>query len=129
MTYLEDYKKNVAQAQPYLTITFFEDLLETKRLALVRAEVTNNLTQPEAKVFVDNSTFAHFQTITAWSVYLCQNANFLLIFSFYCFLASLLELVKQFYIGPRKYLDVVAAFNEKSEDFDFKTVLRAAGMA
>jgi len=52
MTYLEDYKTNAAGAQPYLTLTFFDDLLETKSLALLRGEVTNNLTRPEAKVYV-----------------------------------------------------------------------------
>lgn len=51
MTYLEDYKQNAAGAQPYLTITMFDEMLETKGLALIRGEVTNQLTRPEAKVY------------------------------------------------------------------------------
>lgn len=50
MTYLEDYKVNAAGAQPYLTLTFFDELLETKSLALMRGEVTNQLTRAEAKM-------------------------------------------------------------------------------
>lgn len=50
MTYLEDYKQNAAGAQPYLAITMFDEMLETKGLALLRGEVTNQLTVPEAKM-------------------------------------------------------------------------------
>lgn len=52
MTYLEDYKANAGGAQPYLTITLFDEMVETKGLVLVRGEVTNNLTIMEAKVYV-----------------------------------------------------------------------------
>lgn len=91
MTYLEDYKQNAAGAQPYLTISMFDEMLETKSIALLRGEVTNQLTKPEAKV--------------------------------------LIELVKHFYLGPRRNYDAVVAFNEESEKFDFNMVLRAAGVA
>lgn len=50
MTYLEDYKTNAAGAQPYLTVSMFDELVETKGLALLRGEVTNMLTRQEAKV-------------------------------------------------------------------------------
>lgn len=52
MTYLEDYKANAAGAQPYLTITLFDELLKTKNIAFLRGEVTNMLTRSEAKVYV-----------------------------------------------------------------------------
>lgn len=52
MTYLEDYKKNTQGAQPYLTLTFFDEMVETKGVALMRAEVTNMLTRAEGKVYV-----------------------------------------------------------------------------
>lgn len=48
-TYLEDFKKNPGQAMPYLTFTFFDDMLVKKRVALVRGEVTNHLTVGEAR--------------------------------------------------------------------------------
>lgn len=50
MTYLEDYKSNAAGAQPYLTITMFDEMLESKNIAFLRGEVTNMLTKSEAKV-------------------------------------------------------------------------------
>lgn len=40
-----------------------------------------------------------------------------------------MELLKQFYLGPRRNYDAVVAFNEDSEKFDFKVVLRASGVA
>lgn len=50
LTFLEDYKQNVQNASPYLTITFFEELLQSKHVALMRADVTNMITRSEAKV-------------------------------------------------------------------------------
>lgn len=49
LTFLEDYKRNAAGAMPYLTITFFEELLARKHIALMRADVTNMMTRPEAE--------------------------------------------------------------------------------
>lgn len=37
-TYLDDYKANPATAQPYLTLTLYDDLVEDKGLALARAD-------------------------------------------------------------------------------------------
>lgn len=48
-TYLEDYKKDPAAAMPYLTFTVFDDMVEKKSVALMRGEVTNQMTVPEAK--------------------------------------------------------------------------------
>lgn len=50
LTFLEDYKQNAQQASPYLTVTFFEEMLQSKHIALVRADVTNMITKSEAKV-------------------------------------------------------------------------------
>jgi hypothetical protein len=41
----------------------------------------------------------------------------------------LLTVLKEFYLGPRNMFDSVVSFNEKSNNFDFNTVLRAAGVA
>lgn len=49
-TFLEDYKRNAANAMPYLTVTFFDDFVDTKGIALVRADVTNQMSQTEGKV-------------------------------------------------------------------------------
>ncbi|CAN8073185.1 unnamed protein product [Agarophyton chilense] len=53
LTFLDDYKRNPTEAQPYMTITIFEDMLETKRVALLRGEVVNVLNTKEAKKLVD----------------------------------------------------------------------------
>lgn len=37
-TYLDDYKANPATAQPYLTLTLYDDLVEDKGLALARGD-------------------------------------------------------------------------------------------
>lgn len=39
VTYLEDYKKNPMNAQPYMTITLYDELQHSKDLVLVRADV------------------------------------------------------------------------------------------
>lgn len=54
LTYLEDYKTNPSRAQPYMTLSLFDELVETKRLALLRGEMTNHLTKKEAKLYVCN---------------------------------------------------------------------------
>ncbi|PXF48568.1 hypothetical protein BWQ96_01737 [Gracilariopsis chorda] len=91
MTYLEDYKKNPNNAQPYMTITLFDDMLETKQLALLRGEVVNVLTTEEAR--------------------------------------RLVNLLKRYYLGRGRDYDMVVAFNEQSEKFDFNSVLRTANIA
>lgn len=55
VTYLEDYKRDPANAEPYLTFTLFDELVKKKAIALLRGEVTNNLTRDEAKKFVLHS--------------------------------------------------------------------------
>jgi hypothetical protein len=42
---------------------------------------------------------------------------------------SVLNALKQFYLGPRKHFESVVAFNEQGSAFDFREVLRAAGLA
>lgn len=49
VTYLEDYKRDPSSAEPYLSLTLFNELVETKGLALIRGEVTNRLSRDEAK--------------------------------------------------------------------------------
>jgi ATP synthase F1 complex assembly factor 1 len=39
---LEDYKMDPARAQPLLTLSVFDDLAESKDLALVRCDIINN---------------------------------------------------------------------------------------
>ena len=38
MTFLEDYRQNPAMAPPWLSVLIFDDLIQTKQLALMRAE-------------------------------------------------------------------------------------------
>lgn len=39
---LEDYKMDPARAQPLLTLSVFDDLVDSKDLALVRCDIINN---------------------------------------------------------------------------------------
>ena len=39
MTFLEDYKRNPAAAQPWLSVTLFDELMDSKGLGLLRVEV------------------------------------------------------------------------------------------
>ncbi|CAM9849675.1 unnamed protein product [Ectocarpus sp. 4 AP-2014] len=47
LTYLEDYKVNPGGAQPYATISMYNDLVDSKGLGLIRADITPNLTKKE----------------------------------------------------------------------------------
>lgn len=49
-TFLDDYKQNSQNAMPYLTLTFFDDFVETKAIALMRADVTQHMSKTEAKM-------------------------------------------------------------------------------
>ncbi|CAM9808831.1 unnamed protein product, partial [Laminaria digitata] len=42
---LQDYKVSPEGAQPYATISMYEDLVESKGLGLIRADITPNLTK------------------------------------------------------------------------------------
>lgn len=72
LTYLADFQKNPAEAQPYLTITVYEDLAKSKGLVLLRADVCNLLTVTRddaiallelvCKFHVSESLFQHVLT-------------------------------------------------------------------
>ena len=49
MTYLEDFKQNPAGAVPYLVLTFYDELVESKSLVLVRGDVTVAISKKEAQ--------------------------------------------------------------------------------
>ncbi|CAN0471646.1 unnamed protein product [Ascophyllum nodosum] len=49
LTFLEDYKVNPSGAQPYATISMYEDLVKSKGLGLLRADLTPNLTKKEVE--------------------------------------------------------------------------------
>ncbi|CAM9563882.1 unnamed protein product [Heterosigma akashiwo] len=48
VTYLEDFKSNPNGAQPWLVISAYSDLVESKGLGLVRGDITPNLSSLEA---------------------------------------------------------------------------------
>lgn len=41
----QDYKVNPGGAQPYATVSMYPDLVESKDLGLIRADITPNLTK------------------------------------------------------------------------------------
>lgn len=41
----QDYKVNPGGAQPYATISVYDDLVDSKGLGLIRADITPNLTK------------------------------------------------------------------------------------
>jgi len=49
LTYLEDFRKDPASAQPYMTVSMYDDLKESKGLCLARADHLPNLSPSEAK--------------------------------------------------------------------------------
>lgn len=49
LTYLEDFKKNPLTANPYLVLTFFDELVRTKGIALMRGDVIGQLNKDEAE--------------------------------------------------------------------------------
>lgn len=53
LTYLEDYKRNPTQAQPYMTVSTYDDLVETKGLGLLRVDFTPQLSRVEANKVLD----------------------------------------------------------------------------
>jgi ATP synthase F1 complex assembly factor 1 len=53
-TFLDDYKADPHGAQPYLTVTFYDELAATKDLVLVRGDIQPHaLTAPESARLVD----------------------------------------------------------------------------
>lgn len=55
-------------------------------------------------------------------VYVCMFVPLLI-------MCRLIELLKYFYLSQGRSYDSLVAFNENSNEFDFKSVLRAAGIA
>lgn len=49
-TYLEDFRKDPAAANPYLAITFYDDLADDKGLVLVRGDVTPGALTPDEAI-------------------------------------------------------------------------------
>ena len=50
MTFLEDYKRNPAAAQPWLSVTLFGELLTSKAVGLLRADIApERLSKPEGE--------------------------------------------------------------------------------
>ncbi len=47
-TYLEDYKRDPARAEPYLAVTFFDDFMSRKGLVLVRGDFSYHLNKQDA---------------------------------------------------------------------------------
>lgn len=77
VTYLEDYKRDPSNAQPYITLTLFDELLEKKGLALLRAEITNQLTREEGTRYVENDTWASSKPFVRLEIVIKANSALL----------------------------------------------------
>jgi ATP synthase F1 complex assembly factor 1 len=53
LTYLEAFKTNPTNAQPYIVITCFDELVRTKGIALIRADLILEMTQDEGQATMD----------------------------------------------------------------------------
>ncbi|RLN05665.1 hypothetical protein BBJ28_00014503 [Nothophytophthora sp. Chile5] len=53
VTYLEAFKENPGAAPPCVAVSLYDDLLEKKELALVRADVINMLDKTESQTLLD----------------------------------------------------------------------------
>lgn len=52
-TFLEEYRQNPATAQPWMSVAVYLDLLESKKIGLIRADFMPSISKAEAKVLVD----------------------------------------------------------------------------
>ena len=63
MTWLEDFKKNPLNANPYLVMTCFDELLRKKQRALLRGDIISHMTKEEGSVvmsqFLDSYLIDH----------------------------------------------------------------------
>ncbi|KAG5191847.1 ATP11 protein-domain-containing protein, partial [Tribonema minus] len=53
LTFLDDYRTNPSGAQPYMSVSLFSDLAESKGVGLVRADVTAQLSRAEGVRVLD----------------------------------------------------------------------------
>jgi len=53
LTYLEDYKRNPLNANPYLVLTFFDELITSKNLALLRGDVISHMSRLEGATIME----------------------------------------------------------------------------
>ena len=49
-TWLEDFKKNPASANPYLVLTIFDELVRLKHRALMRGDIVSHMSQEEGNI-------------------------------------------------------------------------------
>jgi ATP synthase F1 complex assembly factor 1 len=56
--YLEDFKKDQTNSQPYFIVTFFDELIKQKGLAFVRGDIVTGFSKQEAKILL-NQFVAH----------------------------------------------------------------------
>jgi ATP synthase mitochondrial F1 complex assembly factor 1 len=52
-TFLDDYRANPATAQPYMTVSAYDDMIDSKNIGLLRADVTAQLSREEGTHLVD----------------------------------------------------------------------------
>ena len=53
LTWLEDFKKSAQNANPYLVLTLFDELVRVKKLALLRGDVIYHMSQDEGGAVMD----------------------------------------------------------------------------
>lgn len=56
----QDYKVNPEGAQPYATVSMYRDLIESKGLGLIRADITPNLNKKVQKLWASLCKGFHF---------------------------------------------------------------------
>jgi ATP synthase F1 complex assembly factor 1 len=60
-TFLDDYKRNPGRAEPYLSVSLFDDFLARKQLVLVRGDFSGHLTKADATHLLTLLRFFYFQ--------------------------------------------------------------------
>ena len=53
LTYLEDFRRNPLTANPYLVLTFFDELVRSKGLALLRGDVISHMSRIEGATVME----------------------------------------------------------------------------
>lgn len=53
LTWIDEYKRNPAGANPYLVLTTFDELIRLKDIALMRGDVISHLSREEGQVIME----------------------------------------------------------------------------
>eukprot|EP00850_Spirogloea_muscicola_P005940 SM000027S09721 [mRNA] locus=s27:891595:892665:- [translate_table: standard] len=128
-TGLEDYKALGPQATPYMTVSHYKDLADTKGLVLVRGDVVLPSKLNDDEVHKEAATPWLASWTTGLKRVFADGHQSLVVTMMWSLLQAkaLLKDAHAFFLEDNKYRHVTT-FNKASADFKFEEVLREAGV-